>query len=157
METEHDASPTARPLYPLRVTAELSNTSVYSIRQYIDRGLIIPYRTETKRHLFSDVDIARLKCIRKRLDENGLNLAGIKAQFALVPCWLIRGCSEADRNACDAYDSVTDPCWTAAEKGEECKNTDCRTCAVYKLPERCGNLKELMKRINSLDLDDLAD
>ncbi|MBL7033644.1 MAG: MerR family transcriptional regulator [Candidatus Delongbacteria bacterium] len=150
--TEQKEASATQPLYPLRVAAELSLTSVYSIRQYIDRGLIIPYRTSTNRHLFSNVDIARLRCIRKNLDENGLNLAGIKSQFAMTPCWLIRGCSEEDRNVCDAYDSVTDPCWTAANKGPECVNTDCRTCAVYKLPEKCENLKDLLKKIDRLIL-----
>ena len=152
MGPELKIAPDNQPLYPLRIAAELSSTSVYSIRQYIDRGLIIPYRTPANRHLFSNVDIARPKCIRKNLDEFGLNLAGIKAQFAMTPCWLIRGCSEVDRQSCDAYDSVTSPCWMAARKGPECMNTDCRTCAVYKLPEKCENLKDLFKKIDSLNL-----
>jgi hypothetical protein len=152
MGTGHKVLPDNQPLYPLRIAAELSRTSVYSIRQYIDRGLILPYRTKTNRHLFSNVDIARLNCIRKHLDEYGMNLAGIKAQFAMIPCWLIHGCSETDQQSCDAYDSVTDPCWSAARKGPECMNTDCRTCAVYKLPEKCESTKELFKRIDNLNL-----
>jgi MerR family transcriptional regulator/heat shock protein HspR len=64
------------PVYTLSITAGLSGIPVHSIRQYIDKGLIIPFRKESNRNLFSHVDILRLKFIRKLLDENGLNIAG---------------------------------------------------------------------------------
>ncbi|MCK4893759.1 MAG: MerR family DNA-binding transcriptional regulator, partial [Calditrichia bacterium] len=41
------------PLFPLRVAAELSNTSIYSLRQYVDLGLILPYKTASNRRLYS--------------------------------------------------------------------------------------------------------
>ncbi len=133
------------PLYTLRVAAQLSNTSIYSIRQYIDKGLLIPYRTSTNRHLFSKVDIQRLKCIRRYLDDMGLNIAGIKALFAVVPCWKLKNCSLEDRYDCDAYVSITLPCWEVPNKGGACKDLDCRTCEVYKLPEECTDLKSFLK------------
>jgi hypothetical protein len=116
------------PVYTLRIASKLSSISVYSIRQYIDKGLIIPYKTKTKRHLFSDVDILRLNCIRKYLDELGLNVAGINALFSLVHCWLIKPCSKGDRENCDAYTHVSEPCWQASQKGPLCRNSDCRIC-----------------------------
>lgn len=133
------------PVYTLSVAAKLSGTTVYSIRQYIDKGLLIPFKTKTNRHLFSRVDVKRLQCIRRYLDDMGLNIAGIKAQFALVPCWKIKPCSVEDRSNCEAYDSVTQPCWEVSIKGPACRAVDCRICAVYKLPEKCGDLKSYLK------------
>jgi len=135
------------PVYTLGVASKLSSTPVHSVRQYIDRGLILPYKTDTNRHLFSEVDILRLRCIRRYLDDQGLNIAGINAIFSLVPCWIIKPCSVEDRNKCDAYSSVTEPCWKAAVKGPECRNTDCRICDVYRLPEQCTDMKNFIKKI----------
>lgn len=136
-----------RPLYTLGIASKLTGTPAHSIRQYVDRGLLIPYRTETNRHLFSEVDILRLKCIRKYLDEQGLNIAGINAIFALVPCWHIKPCSEEDRNDCEGYHSISEPCWKATVKGPQCRNTDCRVCNVYRLPEQCTDMKSMIKKL----------
>ena len=136
------------PLYPLRVAAELTSTSVYALRQYVDLGLIIPYKTPTNRRLYSKVDIQRILCIRKYLDEYGLNIAGIKALFAAVPCWLIKPCTESDCEQCDAYTSLTQPCWQVTVKGSTCQNVDCRVCEVYRLPEECSDLKSILKKLN---------
>lgn len=137
------------PVYTLGVASKLSETPAHSIRQYVDKGLIIPFKTDTNRHLFSKVDITRLKCIRKYLDEQGLNLAGIKALFSVVPCWIIKPCSEEDRKDCNAYSSVSEPCWKATVKGPTCKNTDCRVCNVYCLPEQCTDMKSMIKQLTS--------
>jgi len=136
-------------VYTLAVASKLSMTPAHSIRQYIDKGLIIPLKTVTNRHLFSDVDILRLKCIRKYLHDQGLNIAGINALFSIIPCWIIKSCQMEDRLQCDAYTSIKSPCWTASNKGLICRNTDCRTCEVYKLPEKCSGPKELIKELTN--------
>ena len=69
------------PVYSLGTASRLSDISVHSIRQYIDNGLIIAHTTVSKRHLFSQVDILRLKSIKKQLVKKGLNIAGIKAMY----------------------------------------------------------------------------
>ncbi|MBT8261430.1 MAG: MerR family transcriptional regulator [Bacteroidia bacterium] len=148
-QSDNQAYKRTEPLYTLSVASRLSNTPTHSVRQYIDKGLILPFKTKNKRHLFSDVDISRLKCIRKHLDEQGLNIAGINALFALVPCWIIKPCSIEDRENCDAYSEIKKPCWQASNKGPECKNTDCRLCSVYQLPEKCVNLKDFIKKITN--------
>jgi len=140
----HDVE-TITPIYTLRIAAELSGVSKYSIRQYIDRGLIIPFKTETDRHLFSQVDIKRLINIRVDLTTNGLNIAGIKRIMAQTPCWLIKPCIEAEYSQCASYISSDQPCWLSSEKGPTCAQTECRTCAVYEIVERCDDIKELFK------------
>ena len=134
------------PVHSLGTASRLSEISVYSIRQYIDNGLIIPHTTTSKRHLFSQVDILRLKTIKKQLVEMGLNIAGIKAMYSLIPCWLIHPCSNETREKCEAYYSDTVPYWEASDKGKECKNEDCRYCNVYKYPEECSDIKSLIKK-----------
>ncbi len=133
------------PLYTLRIAAELSGVSKYSIRQYVDKGLIIPFKTETDRHLFSQIDIKRLMSIRTDLTANGLNIAGIKRVMAQTPCWLIKPCTEAEYSNCDAYSSSNSPCWEASIKGPLCQETECHSCNVYQLVERVDDLKELFK------------
>ena len=133
------------PVYTLSTTSTLSGIPVYSIRQYIDKGLIIPFRKESNRHLFSQVDILRLKYIHMLLIEDGLNIAGIRSLLALIPCWAIRKCSLEEREKCQAFNSDSFPCWEASEKGTLCRNTDCRECEVYRIVENFPDVKSYLK------------
>jgi MerR family transcriptional regulator/heat shock protein HspR len=145
MENNQIASTT--PVYTLSVTADLSGIPVHSIRQYIDKGLMIPFKKGSNRNLFSQVDILRLKYIHKLLEKDGLNIAGIRALLALIPCWAIRLCSDEERKSCQAYISETNPCWEASEKGTLCKNTNCRECEVYRIVENYPGVKSFLKAI----------
>jgi MerR family transcriptional regulator/heat shock protein HspR len=135
------------PVYTLSTTSTLSGIPVHSIRQYIDKGLIIPFKKESSRNLFSKVDILRLKYIHNLLSEDGLNIAGIRALLALIPCWAITECSMAERETCQAYHSDADPCWEASEKGTLCKNTNCRECEVYRIVEDYPDIKSFLKTL----------
>jgi len=135
------------PVYTLSTTSSLSGIPVHSIRQYIDKGLIIPYRKESNRNLFSQVDILRLKFIHKLLVDDGLNIAGIRSLLALIPCWAIRNCSAIEREKCQAYNSNTFPCWEASDKGILCKNTNCRECEVYRIVENYPDVKSYLKTL----------
>ena len=135
------------PVYTLSITASLSGIPVHSIRQYIDKGLIIPFKKESNRNLFSQIDILRLKYIHKLLEKDGLNIAGIRAMLALIPCWAIRQCSDEEREICQAFTSVTYPCWEASEKGTLCKNSNCRECEVYRIVENYPDIKSFLKTI----------
>ena len=135
------------PVYTLGTTSTLSEIPIHSIRQYINNGLIIPFKKESNRHLFSHVDILRLKYIHKLLVEDGLNIAGIKSVFALIPCWAIRKCSAEEREKCQAFHSDTFPCWDASEKGQLCKNSNCRECKVYRIVENYPDVKSYLKTV----------
>ncbi len=137
------------PVFTLSTTSSLSGIPVHSIRQYIDKGLIIPFKKESSRNLFSQVDILRLKFIHKLLDEDGLNIAGIRTLLALIPCWAIRRCSAGERETCQAFNSVAYPCWEASEKGTLCKNTNCRECDVYRIVENYPDVKSFLKTLLS--------
>jgi MerR family transcriptional regulator, heat shock protein HspR len=137
----------SEPLYTLAIASKLSGIPAHSIRQYIDKGLIIPFKLDTKRHLFSQVDLLHLGNISEKLDKQGLNIAGIKALMAHIPCWAIRNCSLKNRNKCQAYLSAIDPCWAASKKGRECMNEDCRKCDVYRYIEKNPDTKSLLKTL----------
>ena len=137
------------PVFTLGVASGLSGIPTSSIRQYIDRGLIIPFKKETGRHLFSKEDINRLKYIHRQLNETGLNIAGIKALLALIPCWAIHECSINDRQNCESFHSITAPCWEASQKGRECKNSNCRECDVYRIFEDYQDIKSLIKALTT--------
>jgi MerR family transcriptional regulator, heat shock protein HspR len=135
------------PVFTLGIASTLSGIPVHSIRQYIEKGLIIPFSKESNRKLFSQVDILRLKYIHKLLEEAGLNTAGIRALLAIIPCWAIRGCTNEERQKCQAYNNDTYPCWEASEKGALCKNTNCRECEVYRIVENYTDVKSYLKTL----------
>ena len=135
------------PVYTLGIAAKLSGIPAHSIRQYIDEGLLIPYKLESKRHLFSQNDIERLKLIRNLIRKKGLNFAGVRTLMAMIPCWSIRACSEEDRKSCGAYSENFQPCWEASEKGRLCKNEDCRECEVYHVLDLESGVKSTLKAL----------
>lgn len=135
------------PVYTLGITSTLSGIPVHSIRQYADKGLIIPFKKESGRNLFSQVDILRLKYIHKLLVDEGLNIAGIRALFATIPCWAVRDCTDEDRAKCHAYSNDEFPCWEASEKGFSCKNIDCRECDVYRIVENYPGVKAFLRTL----------
>lgn len=134
-------------LYTLAVATQLSGIPAHSIRQYIDEGLIIPYKLESKRHLFSRYDIDRLRLIRSLIREKGLNFSGVRALMAMNPCWAIRQCPVEDRGSCGAYTDNFQPCWEASEKGRNCKNENCRECVVYHSLDLDSGIKSTLKTL----------
>ena len=134
------------PVYTIGIASKLTETSVHALRVYEKRGIVLPYITETNRRLFSKSDIERIKCIRKHLDEDGLNIAGIKALLATIPCWLIKPCSKNSQKTCDAFTNTLLPCWEAEYKAPECAGVDCRECDVYRIGNICGNVKSLTRK-----------
>ena len=137
----------SKPLFTLGIASELSEIPAHSIRQYIDMGLLIPYKRESKRHLFSQNDITRLKQIQRLIHDKGLNFAGVRTMMAMIPCWAIRKCSESDRNSCGAYDDNFQPCWEASEKGRLCKNENCRECEVYNTLNLDTGIKPVLRAL----------
>ena len=133
------------PQVPIGIVARKFNISVHTLRLYEAEGLILPYKTKTKRRYYSQADIDRIGCIRKMIEEKGLNLAGIKSLLAIVPCWELLPCTVAERETCAAYTNMSEPCWIVEGKTDKCRNADCRACHVYKSLAGCHNLKEYLK------------
>ncbi len=136
-----------RPLFTLGIASQLAELPAHSIRQYIDVGLIIPFKLESKRHLFSRNDIERLKMIQGLIHEKGLNFAGVRSLMAMTPCWAIRNCSNSDRKSCGAYLDNYQPCWEASEKGTLCLNEECRDCEVYNSLKLESGIRSTLKAL----------
>ena len=136
-----------RPVFTLGVVSRLSNIPAHSIRQYIDRGLLIPFKLDSNRHLFSQDDVRRLRSIHQLIHEKGLNFSGIRAMMAMIPCWAIHQCSLKDRQNCSAYADGFNPCWEASEKGRDCRNENCRECQVYQIIASEMNLKSVVQKL----------
>ena len=73
----HDATPrSARGVYGISVTSELSGLDPQSLRLYERRGLLTPTRTDGGTRRYSDDDLDRLQRITELVDA-GINIAGI--------------------------------------------------------------------------------
>ena len=66
----------ARGVYGISVTSELSGVGSQTLRLYERRGLLTPSRTEGGTRRYSDDDLERLRRITELVDQ-GVNLAGI--------------------------------------------------------------------------------
>jgi MerR family transcriptional regulator/heat shock protein HspR len=78
-----DATPrSARGVYGISVTAELSGLDPQSLRLYERRGLLTPARTDGGTRRYSEDDLTRLGRITDLLAQ-GVNLAGIAHILAL--------------------------------------------------------------------------
>ena len=132
--------------YPIGLVAKMFGISVATLRLYEAEGLIIPHKSKGHHRSYNDEDIKRIECIRALLEEKGLNLAGIRMMLSTIPCWELKPCSEEDRQQCDAYFTSEIPCWMVENKGERCKNENCRECPVYTRSAECHNIKYILKK-----------
>ena len=72
-----DSKPrSARGVYGIAVTSELSGVGPQTLRLYERRGLLTPSRTDGGTRRYSDDDLERLRRITELIDQ-GVNLAGI--------------------------------------------------------------------------------
>jgi MerR family transcriptional regulator, heat shock protein HspR len=73
---DDSVSRSARGVYGISVTSELSGVGPQTLRLYERRGLLTPSRTEGGTRRYSDDDLERLRRITELVDQ-GVNLAGI--------------------------------------------------------------------------------
>ena len=137
------------PVFTIGVAAKKLGVAVPTLRMYEKAGLIIPYRNETGRRLYSFTDLNRVNYIKRSIKLEGLNLEGIRRLMALLPCWELKPCSNELRQKCPAYNECKIICWmfpnTACKDEQRC----CRSCSVYHQSyEKSDNLKQVLKETN---------
>ncbi len=135
----------SKPMLPIGVVAEMFDISVQTLRLYENKGLIIPFKKDSKHRLYSLNDIDRLKCIRKLITEAKFSIESIRTMYSMIPCWAITNCSEEVRNNCDAFSNFNIPCWTITKQDSICSNQDCTSCKVYSGHTNCNQIKESIK------------
>lgn len=126
--------------YSIGQAAKIAAVSVHLLRVYEQEGLIIPARTASGRRMYSDLELEKIACIRKMVQEYGLNFAGIRRLLALLPCWKLRDCDPETRNNCSASTVSDRPCWATDEKCAHLLDS-CRDCIVYRSVTDCDQLK----------------
>lgn len=135
------------PIYTISNAAKILNTSVYTLRMYEREGLIIPFRKDSNQRLYSEKDIDRIKCIQKTINEEKINIEGIRRLLALLPCWHIISCSQTDRENCNFFFSFDKPCWMYNHKANVCKDKECRECVVFNSFANCSSIKDKLKEL----------
>lgn len=69
------------PVYSMGVAERLTGLTARQIRYWEQHGLLVPSRTKGKQRMYSEVDILKLKEI-KRLMGEGMTLERVKAYYA---------------------------------------------------------------------------
>jgi MerR family transcriptional regulator/heat shock protein HspR len=116
------------PLFSIGVVSELLNVTDQTLRVYEKSGLITPCRRNKNRY-YSANDIVWLKCLRRFIKEDGINLKSIGRLVKLIPCYEISPC--ADCGSCTAYLKRSIPCWQSATKLSPASKQFCSHCEVY--------------------------
>ena len=132
------------PVLTIGTVAKKLSIAVQTVRMYEEEGLILAYKTDTGRRMYSMHDLERLRCIRTMITEHGLNLNGIKKMMSLIPCWEFKGGLDDQCQKCPAYYEANGPCWTTKNIGPKCQETDCRECPVYRIEVNCNKIKEVI-------------
>ena len=68
--------------YTMGVAVRLTGVEAHRIRRFEENGLLEPARTEAGQRLYSDAEIKLIKEIA-RLEDQGINLEGVKAILAM--------------------------------------------------------------------------
>lgn len=135
------------PVYTIGIAAERLGVSVHSLRQYENEGLVLPHKTDTKRRLYSDLDLEKIRCIKKMIQGEGLNFAGIRRLLACIPCWKLRNCPDEVKSSCAALKDPTTPCWNSDAVCAAPLNS-CRDCNVYRKIVDCSLILPLIHNLD---------
>ena len=78
----------------MAVACQLAGLSPRTLRLYEQERLIRPSRrSEAGQRLYSNQDLAWIRCIRELVHEHGLTTTAIRRLLDLIPCWEIKRCS----------------------------------------------------------------
>jgi MerR family transcriptional regulator/heat shock protein HspR len=132
------------PCLTIGMAAQELRVAVQTLRMYENSGLILPARSTSGRRLYSMKDMEKLRCIRKLITEEGLNISGIRKVLSLIPCWQYKGGIDEDCLDCQAYREAIGPCWNVRNVGKKCRQADCRLCGTYQIYLSCKNIKHIL-------------
>ncbi len=136
------------PVFPISTAAKLLNVSIHTLRMYEKEGLIVSFKKNSNRRLFSKSDLERIECIRRTINELKISINGIKTIYSLIPCWNILKCKKDNRKECQAFMGHSRPCWSYKQVNNINNNHSCRDCIIYNKYSDCEKIKELFKSIS---------
>jgi MerR family transcriptional regulator, heat shock protein HspR len=76
--------PTHTEVYELETAALLVRLPAARVRRYVRVGLVRPTRLEGRTAFFGEDELARLRRIRRLVEDIGLNMAGVEIVLRLV-------------------------------------------------------------------------
>jgi len=132
------------PLLSIGDAARMLGISVNLLRLYETEGLLLPARTEGNQRRYSRLDLERVSCIRRAIQDERMTISSIRKIMALVPCWEIIGCSENDRAQCEAFHNTVHGCWNYTHTNNTCSTRECRDCEVYQSSGDCSQIKTMI-------------
>lgn len=135
------------PIYTISNAANILGISIHTLRMYEREGLILPFRKNSNQRLYSNKDLERVKCIKKTINDDKINIEGIRRVLALIPCWSIIDCTSKDKTNCEFYSTYTKPCWMLKHNDNICQDKDCRECEVYQGFGSCASIKEKLRNL----------
>jgi len=117
--------------YSIGIVVEQLGIDPVTLRDYEREGLVKPSRRGGKRY-YSENDLKWLRCLRKMMIEDGLQLSAIKKLLTIDPCWEINHCPREIRENCPAMLDFPVPCWELMLKTNKPSGRKCEECEVYR-------------------------
>ncbi|MDP2938919.1 MAG: MerR family transcriptional regulator [Candidatus Omnitrophota bacterium] len=96
-----------QPLFTIGITSNLIGVCQATLRIWEKKGLIQAYRIG-KNRFYSQCNIDRLKEIKRLLQEERINIAGVKSILKKLFCWEVKRCSLKERKICPVYKQNTE-------------------------------------------------
>ncbi len=91
-----------QPVYTIGIASGFLRVCQATLRLWEKKGLIRPQRLG-KNRFYSQCNIDRLKEIKRLLQGEGINIAGVKGILKKSFCWEVKKCSLKERVACPVY------------------------------------------------------
>lgn len=92
------------PIYTIGITARLLGVCQATLRLWEKKGLIYPHRIG-KNRFYSERNLDRLRKVKGLLQEERVNIAGVKNIINKLLCWEIKKCLPKERENCPVYKS----------------------------------------------------
>jgi MerR family transcriptional regulator/heat shock protein HspR len=72
------------PRYVISIAASMLGVKTHNLRYYEKIGIVQPRRSKGNIRLYSERDIARLRRVRRLMEDMGVNLAGVEVILRIV-------------------------------------------------------------------------
>ena len=96
-----DAENYNQPLFTIGIVASMIRVTQTTLRIWEKKGLIKPERLGKNRY-YSYCDLDRLKKIHHLLQDERMNIVGVKSVLEREKCWEIKKCGDL-KNTCKVY------------------------------------------------------
>ncbi len=92
----------SEPVYTIGIIAKLLKVCPDTLRIWERKNLIKPARIG-KNRFYSQCDIDRLEYVKSLIQNEKINIQGVKNILKITRCWELKKCKPKERNACLVY------------------------------------------------------